>query len=109
MYHFAKQERENNLIALGIFACIWLLTPAFGQVMLWLDGACNYLWSLFFNLLFILPFVRLFLNGRKTHLGGGNTTATNLFSGHRCDVGKRFLGIYLYGRSFLAGGKIYPS
>lgn len=39
---------------------IWVLTPAFGEVYLWLDGACNYSWAMCFVLLFLLPFVAHF-------------------------------------------------
>lgn len=69
-YRFSRAERNNNLLALSVFACIWIFTPLFGQVMLWVDGACNYLWSLCLNLIFILPFVELFINGKKIHRGG---------------------------------------
>lgn len=68
-YSLSKTEKNNNLLALSIFACVWAFTPVFGQVFLWLDGACNYLWALFLNLLFILPFVRFFLNGKKCGAG----------------------------------------
>lgn len=64
-YSFSKTEHDNNILALSIFACVWVFTPVFGQVVLWLDGACNYLWSLFLNLLFLAPFVRLFSSGKK--------------------------------------------
>lgn len=67
IYRLAKPENENNFLALGVFACVWIFTPAFGQVFLWLDGACNYLWAVFLNLLFLIPFVKLFSNGIEFH------------------------------------------
>ncbi len=47
--------------------CLFLATPDFGQVNLWLDGACNYLWSIVFALLFLLPYVDAFLRERRMH------------------------------------------
>lgn len=44
---------------------LWLFTPRFGQNMLWLTGAANYLWPMFFILLFLLPY-RLVLLGEFT-------------------------------------------
>lgn len=63
IYKLAKIKQENNFLLIGIFASVWLFVPEFGQVVLWLDGACNYLWSVFFNLLYIIPFVLLFNGG----------------------------------------------
>ena len=69
IYKLARIKQENNFLLIGIFASVWLLVPEFGQVVLWLDGACNYLWSVFFNLLFIIPFVWLF-NGTEKKQNG---------------------------------------
>ena len=55
-----KKER-NNLLSLFLFGMLWLCQCQFGQVNLWLDGACNYLWSVFFGLLFIAPYIMYFL------------------------------------------------
>ncbi len=55
---------------LFLFGLLFLTTPDFGQVNLWLDGSCNYLWSVPFVLGYLYPFVRLFLYGeRVTHPG----------------------------------------
>ena len=47
-------SRENQtpspLLAAAVFCAIWVFLPAFGQVMLWQDGAINYLWSVCFAL-----------------------------------------------------------
>ena len=53
---------RNNLLHVGIFCAIWVCELAFGQANLWLDGACNYLWSVPAGLLFILPYVRCFMS-----------------------------------------------
>ena len=57
-----KEDQQNNLLHVSIFGAIWVCELAFGQVNLWLDGACNYLWSVVAGLLFILPYVRYFMN-----------------------------------------------
>ena len=35
---------------------LWLVTPVFGQVFLWLDGSLNYSWAVTIVLLFLYPF-----------------------------------------------------
>ncbi len=42
----------------GIFFALWAFTPKFGDVFLWLVGACNYLWPIVLLLSFLLPYVR---------------------------------------------------
>ncbi len=59
MYKICNGERDrNNLLLLWMFSSLWIFTLAFGQVYLWLDGACNYLWAMFFCLLFIYPYTK---------------------------------------------------
>ena len=55
-----KKER-NNMISLFLFGMLWLCQCQFGQVNLWLDGACNYLWSIFFGLVFVAPYIMYLL------------------------------------------------
>lgn len=54
-------DKLNNLLTAAVFCAIWLYEPAFGQVNLWQDGAVNYLWSAVFVLLYLRPFVRMYL------------------------------------------------
>lgn len=61
------ETRRNNALIVIAFSLIWLFQPAFGQVNLWLDGACNYLWAGFAGLAFLLPFVREYLSGKSLH------------------------------------------
>lgn len=42
----------------GIFFALWAFSPGFGDVFLWLDGACNYLWTTVIILGFLLPYIR---------------------------------------------------
>ena len=41
-----------------IFFALWSFTPGYSPVFFWLAGACNYLWTATFLLLFLLPYVR---------------------------------------------------
>ena len=66
MTHFVSCDLPRNraiILLLGFFA-VWVFTPAFGEVMLWLDGSINYLWAIVLNLLFLLPYTRLFMDGK---------------------------------------------
>ena len=72
-------KRRGNFFLLGLFAAIWIYMPAFGQVNFWLDGACNYLWAQGAALLFLLPYVRLFLQ-QPTLLDTGHPVRQILFA-----------------------------
>ncbi len=59
IYKIAKQEKgHNNILLIAVFCLTWIFEPAFGQVNLWLDGSCNYLWSIVFTLAFIYPLTK---------------------------------------------------
>lgn len=57
LYKFAYPLKttliEKITLLLFITVSIWFTTPFVGQTMLWLTGACNYLWGSFFVLLFL--------------------------------------------------------
>lgn len=58
MYRLTKLDSQRSvLLFCVIFGCVWIFQPAFGEVNLWLDGACNYLWCSVFNLVFLFCFV----------------------------------------------------
>ena len=40
-----RLTKKDPFLLLVLAAMLFVLTPAFGQTMLWLDGACNYLWG----------------------------------------------------------------
>ena len=67
----AIKGKINAILFAAVFAMIWIFTPAFGQTVLWLDGAINYLWGVVFGFLFIMPFVRYLLYGEKIKTVGG--------------------------------------
>ena len=54
---------------LSIFFALWAFTPGFVSVFLWLDGACNYLWTTVFLLAFLLPYIHkyFFLSSIKSN------------------------------------------
>lgn len=66
------QERKPSqqlLLLLCAALLIWNELPAFGQVVLWLDGAINYSWGISLFLLFLWPYVALYRGlPRKTGL-----------------------------------------
>ena len=60
---FFCQSDRGITFALELCAVfiLWLVTPAFGQVFLWLDGSLNYSWAVTFVLLFLYPFFCLWM------------------------------------------------
>ena len=54
IYLIARGKNKNNYkYLLLIHMIIFLLFPVFGQVFLWLDGSCNYSFTLLVQLFFI--------------------------------------------------------
>ena len=49
----ARRDLPTLLFLGGV---LFVLLPAFGQVFLWLTGACNYLWTAVLTLAFLYPF-----------------------------------------------------
>lgn len=58
------KKYADTFLLIGTVAAYWYYMPAFGQVNLWADGSCNYLWALMFTACFISPFIQLFLKER---------------------------------------------
>ncbi len=52
--------RKKDLKMLCLLLCatfsLWIFTPSFGEIYLWLTGAVNYSWGLMLDLLLIYPF-----------------------------------------------------
>lgn len=59
-------QRDRAAVPVAAFCLVWLYCPTFGQVNLWQDGACNYLWSVVLALLFMVPYAEAFLHYRWT-------------------------------------------
>ena len=69
VYHIANAKKKtDNLFFLAIFGCVWLFEFDFGQINLWLDGACNYLFGVFWGLLYIFPYVQSLLHRKNLSL-----------------------------------------
>lgn len=65
LHRIAKwQSRRSNTVLIALFCGAWVCCPAFGQVNLWQDGACNYMWSMVFGILYLIPFIDEYLDGR---------------------------------------------
>ena len=61
LYTDLKIQGHMPLLLCAIFALVWLISPCFGTVFLWLDGSCNYLWSYVLILPWLLIMCRDFL------------------------------------------------
>jgi len=70
LYRLCRRGKEDNILLLAVlFGAVWVFTPDFGQVFLWLDGACNYGWSCTLGLLFLLPYFKKALGKDNTVYG----------------------------------------
>ncbi len=58
LYRYIRRgERARDLLLfLLLFSLLFILLPAFGQVFLWLTGACNYAWTAVLTFAFLYPF-----------------------------------------------------
>jgi hypothetical protein len=65
LIYFHVKGRKGNSISLFILInlAVWFFQPVFGDTILWITGAANYLWGTWLILLFLLPY-RLY-EGRK--------------------------------------------
>lgn len=65
LYRFAVPKGQRSaVLLLVLFGLIWCTEPAFGEVNLWLDGACNYLWGGTVTLLYLSPMVLCICRGQ---------------------------------------------
>ncbi len=62
-FNIQPQKRVNIFILTFSAFVFFLLTPDYGQIFLWLTGACNYLWTMTSMLLFLLPYSTKMSNG----------------------------------------------
>ena len=71
LYRYVRRgERTRDLLLLLLlFSLLFLLLPAFGQVFLWLTGACNYAWTAVVTFAFLYPFFSEYMGqGREAPL-----------------------------------------
>jgi hypothetical protein len=65
-YHIKGRGKSSIALFMLINLAIWFLQPVFGDTILWITGAANYLWGTWIILLFLLPY-RLFA-GKESSL-----------------------------------------
>ena len=67
-----RKKKYDSFVLLTIISFLWLFSVEFGQTMLWICGACNYLWGSVIILLFITVYRKLLQNPERKHvvLGG---------------------------------------
>jgi len=64
IYKMAFADKKINAgLLIMISMVLWFLIPEYGETMLWMTGACNYLWVTVVVLTFSLPY-RYLLSGR---------------------------------------------
>ena len=57
LLHRLLRRTERPLTATAaVLMLLWICMPVFGQVYLWMDGACNYSWGLLLALALLNPF-----------------------------------------------------
>ena len=61
----------DNGFLYNVFFCLWVFTPRFSPVFLWIMGACNYLWPSVLLLGFLLPYIRKYYNLNEISLENG--------------------------------------
>lgn len=66
VYKLSANVSDNRLLIPAIFCLVWLYHPDFSGSILWQDGACNYLWSAVFGLLFITRYINTCIYGRTS-------------------------------------------
>jgi len=49
-------QKLNITLSIFISLLLWFFVPAYGQDFLWISGSINYMWSIVWLLLFLLPF-----------------------------------------------------
>lgn len=57
--------RGGAALLVTVSMAFWYFTPNFGQVALWQLGSVNYLWGLLGGVIFLCPYVLLFIKGRE--------------------------------------------
>lgn len=73
IYYHIKGRGKNSLsLFILINLAIWFLQPVFGDTILWITGAANYLWGTWLILLFLFPF--------RLYKGQTSNTPTQIIS-----------------------------
>jgi len=78
-YHINAYKPIRVSLYVVINLLIWFFIPLYGEAMLWLTGASNYLWGTMIVLAFLLPY-RLFSQNNKFRLNLWQTILFTLFA-----------------------------
>lgn len=67
MIHFYERNGVKNPLRASacVLALYWICTPVYGQIFLWLDGACNYFWAAAFSFILLEAVFSLELGDKK--------------------------------------------
>lgn len=66
IYKNTSQSKEfRPIIFVAIAVCVWVFTPVYGQVFLWVTGSINYYWSYFFALIFLSFYLKIYRTERE--------------------------------------------
>ena len=57
LYRILRRTERPLTATAAALMLLWICMPVFGQIYLWLDGACNYSWGLLLALALLNPFV----------------------------------------------------
>ncbi len=70
LYKYVRsgERGRDGLLFLFVSGAVFVLLPAFGQVLLWLTGSCNYSWTVVVTFGFLYPFFARF-TGRPVKAG----------------------------------------
>ena len=60
-YYEDESKKKNLCLLIATVFLLWIFTPVFGQVFLWLDGALNYSWAISVILVFLHPYLCVFM------------------------------------------------
>ena len=63
-----RKKKYDSFVLLTIISFLWLFSVEFGQTMLWICGACNYLWGSVIILLFVTVYRKLLQNPEQKHV-----------------------------------------
>lgn len=62
-----RKKKHDSFVLLMILSFLWLFSVEFGQTMLWICGACNYLWGSVIILLFVTIYRKLLQKPERKH------------------------------------------
>ncbi len=77
--HIKPRKPAEAAVFIAVTALLWLFLPNFGTTVLWLTGACNYLWGTLIVLSFVYVYRRALTDGADRLPGGLKAAVMFLF------------------------------